>query len=318
MTGKCKIAECPAPELKCHLGTDDHATCPNFTVSTTEKKVKKENGSSKKSNIGWSGHALTTDELSIITGRTSPALIGITGKADAGKTTYLAMLFTLLLNGGKIQGHEFAGSKTILSWDELYHRLKLKKGNVPFPQPTPVSSNRVYHLAFRDQNKTLKDVLFADASGEVFSLWSVNRNDENAENARWIYSHSCGFMLFIDCEALINEKNAAKKEILLLARQLTHDLKGRPVIAVWSKADKKNQILPAIHDSLKKELEALLSNYKEIDISNFLEPGPDELIHKNNLAALDWLLQQILSPSNLQMEINRQNSDDSFINYQGK
>src|SRR5690606_19327228 len=102
-----------------------------------------------------------------------------------------------------------------------------------FPQPTPVSSNRVYHLAFRDQNKTLKDVLFADASGEVFSLWSVNRNDENAENARWIYSHSSGFMLFIDCEALINEKNAAKKEILLLARQLTHNLRGRPVIDVW-------------------------------------------------------------------------------------
>jgi hypothetical protein len=318
MTGNCKIAECPAPELKCHLGADDYATCANFTASSAERNVKKENGVIKKSNIGWSGHALATDELSIVTGRSSPVLIGIMGKADAGKTTYLAMLFTLLLNGGKFQGYEFAGSKTVLSWDELHHRLKLKKGNVPFPQPTPVSYNRVYHLALRDNNKTLKDVLFADASGEVFSLWSVNRNDENAENARWIYSHSNGFMLFIDCEALISEKNAAKKEILLLARQLTHDLKGRPVIAVWSKADKKNQILSAIHESLKKELEGLFPNYKDIDISNFLEPGPDELVHKNNLAALDWLLQQILLPSNVQMEANRQNSDDSFINYQGK
>lgn len=31
-------------------------------------------------------------------------------------------------------------------------------------------------------------------------LWSQNRNDPNAENARWIYEHSNGFILFIDCD----------------------------------------------------------------------------------------------------------------------
>ena len=160
-------------------------------------------------------------------------------------------------------------------------------------------------------------MLFADASGEVFSLWSVNRNDENADNARWIYSNSNAFMLFIDCEALLTNKNAAKKEVLLIARQLTHDLKNRPVIAVWSKADKKNEIIPSIKDTLKGELEFFFSNYNEIEISNYLEPGPDEWVHINNLAAVDWLLDKIMIPSAPDLALDEIVSDDLFINYKG-
>lgn len=319
ITGKCKLSECPAPDLKCHLGEEDFAKCPNFVADVVEKKVRKEVSPEKsRLNLGWSGEAFTTNEVTIVSGRTSPILIGIMGKADAGKTTFLSMLYTLLLSGRKLDHYDFAGSKTILSWDELYHRLKLKRGNVPFPQPTPVSSNRIYHFALRDKSQQLKDLLFADASGEVFSLWSVNRNDENAENARWIYSNSDAFMLFIDCEALCIDKNAAKKEVMLIARQLTHDLNDRPVIAVWSKADKKSEILRAIHDTLKTELEALFPNYTEIEISNFLEPGPDDLVHKNNLAAVGWILEKIDSIRPLTLELDAPSSNDSFINYRGK
>lgn len=316
MTGKCNLPECPAPEAGCHLGKDDFTQCENFVPEVAEKKVKKEKAAElKKSSLGWSGQAFTPNELALISSRTSPILVGIVGKADAGKTTFLAMLYTLLLSGKNLTEFNFAGTKTILGWDELYHRLKLKKGNVAFPQPTPVTSNRLYHLALRNEEGLLKDILFADASGEVFSSWSVNRNDETADNARWIYSNSNAFILFIDCEALFEDKNAAKKEVMLLARQLTHDLKDRPVIAVWSKADKKGAVLPSIKDTLKTELETLFSNYKEIEISNFLEPGPDELVHVNNLAVVDWLLEKILIPSAPDLSLDKIVSDDLFINY---
>ena len=228
------------------------------------------------------------------------------------------MVYTLLLNGKKLQDYNFAGTKTILGWDELHHRLKLSQGGVPFPPPTPVTSNRLYHFALRNSEEHLKDILFADASGEVFSLWSVNREDENAESARWIYSNSNAFMLFIDCEALLKDKNFAKREIMLIARQLSHDLKDRPVIAVWSKSDKKTEVLPVIKESLKSELENLFSNYHEIEISNFLEPGPDELVHKNNLTVIDWLLEKIMLPSNPDLTLARTDSNDLFINYKGK
>lgn len=319
MTGVCKLKECGAPEVRCHLDHDDYTQCENFVVEAAEKKVKKEKTTEqKKSSLGWSGQAFYTEELALISSRTSPILIGIVGKADAGKTTFLAMLYTLLLSGKKLKEYNFAGTKTILGWDALYHRLKFKKGNVAFPQPTPVSSNRLYHFALRNEENQLKDVLFADASGEVFSSWSVNRNEELSENARWIYSNSNAFMLFIDCEALLKDKNAAKKEVMLIARQLTHDLKNRPVIAVWSKSDKKNEVLPSIKGTLKNELEALFSNYTEIEISNFLEPGPDKLVHINNLAVVDWLLEKIMIPSAPDLTLEEIVSDDLFINYKGK
>lgn len=319
MAGECKLTECGAPEIRCHLDKDNCTECENFVVEATEKKNKKEKATElKKSSLGWTGQAFSTDELSLVSSRTSPIIIGVVGKADAGKTTFLAMLYTLLLSGKKLREYNFAGTKTILGWDGLYHRLKFKKGNVAFPQPTPVTSNRLYHLALRNEEQRLKDVLFADASGEVFSLWSVNRNDENAENARWIYSNSNAFMLFIDCQALLEDKNAAKKEVMLIARQLTHDLKDRPVIAVWSKTDKKSEVLPSIKDTLKTELETLFSNYTEIEISNFLEPGPDELVHINNLAVVDWLLEKTMAPSASDLSLNEIVSDDLFINYKGK
>lgn len=319
MAGECKLKECGAPEVRCHLDKDDCTQCENFVTETTEKKIKKEKAAEiKKSSLGWNGKAFTTDELGLVTSRTSPIIIGVVGRADAGKTSFLAMLYTLLLSGKKIKDYDFAGTKTILGWDELYHRLKFKKGNVAFPQPTPVSSNRLYHLALRNEEQQLKDVLFADASGEVFTLWSVNRNDENADNARWIYSNSNAFMLFIDCEALLTDKNAAKKEVMLIAQQLTSDLKDRPVIAVWSKSDKKKEVLPNIKETLKTELDNLFSNYTEIEISNFLEPGPDELVHINNLAVVDWLLEKIMIPSSPDLSLTEIVSDDLFINYKGK
>jgi hypothetical protein len=320
MKGKCKIAECGAPEIPCHEGCEDFTTCPNFTVEASDNipKKRKTRTIDKKSNLNWTGQAFSLDELSLISYRSNPVLIGIFGKADAGKTSFLAMVYTLLLNGKKLKDFNFAGTKTIVGWDELYHRLRLKRGHIPFPPPTPVSVNRLYHLTLRNRDGQLKDILFSDASGEVFSWWSINRDDENAASARWIYANSNAFMLFIDCEALYNQKNLAKREIMRIAKQLSHDLKGRPVMIVWSKADRKGEVLPELIDSVQKELKNIFTDYHEIEISNFLVPGPDELVQVNNLAAIDWLFGRVMLPSNPDLTLNESNSDDLFINYKGK
>ena len=319
MSGKCSLKECGAPTVPCHEGCEDFNTCPNYKYGKNSSVAKQEiKKVTNNSNLNWSGEALSTNEIHLVSSRSNPFLIGTFGKADAGKTTYLAMVYTLLLNGGKLENYRFAGTKTILGWDQLHHRLRLSHGGVPFPPPTPVSANRLYHLALKDSEDSLKDLLFADASGEVFSLWGINRNDENAESARWIYANSNAFMLFIDCEALVLQKNGAKREIMYIARQLSHDIKNRPLIAVWSKADKKAEVLPAIKDTLKNELEGLFANFHEIEISNFLEPGPDELVHKNNLAAIDWLLQMMDSPSNVNLDLDDFPTDDQFLKFKGK
>lgn len=318
ISGKCKENDCGAPEVPCHNGLEDFKLCPHFVVDQEEKKEAKENIELKKSNLSWTGESFTTDEISKVSSRNSPIIIGIVGTADAGKTSFLGMVYTLLINGKKFANYTFAGTKTILGWDKQYYKLKFKKGKISWPDPTPANSNRLYHFALRDSNDFLKDILFSDASGEVFSWWSVNVDAENAENARWIYSNANAFLLFLDCDALVNKKNLAKREIMLIARQLTNNLKGRPIIVVWSKSDKKREIVPDLISSIKSELSNLYTNYLEIDISNLLDPGPDELVHKNNLEVIDEVLDKIMLPSINNTILEEVLSNDLFVNYKGK
>lgn len=320
MEGKCSNPECAAP-ISCHEGKDNHTNCESWIKPNTLKQEK--NKTSPKKNIGftfpWSGEAFTIEELSQVAIRNSPMIIGIVGKADAGKTTYLAMLFTLLLRGGKFKEFNFSGTKTIKAWDELYHKLKVHKDKVVFPDPTPAQYIRLLHLALRNNKGKLKDILLSDASGEVFSIWSQKMEDNNAENARWVYKHANAFILFIDCVDLINRKNSAKTEIIDLAQMLQHNLQDRPLIAVWSKSDKKEEIHPKIKESLQEELKNLFVNYNEIDISNFSSDDPDILVHQNNIGVLDWLLSEMFCNNELEIEIDNNNTmGDFFLNYKGQ
>lgn len=316
MAGKCSNPDCVAP-ISCHEGKEKHTECESWMKSNAPQfKTKSAPKKEKKSDLPWTGDALTTDELSKVTYRNTPLIIGVIGKADAGKTTYLAMLFTLLLRGIKLKEFDFCGTKTINAWDELYQKLKVQQQGVTFPDPTPAQYIRLLHLALRNQSKKLKDILISDASGEVFSIWSKNRNDTNAENARWVYEYSNAFILFIDCDDLINRKAQAKTDIIDMAQMLKHDLRNRPVIAVWSKSDKKEEVHPVIREKLQGELKELFENYKEIDISNFSTDDPDVLVHKNNITVLDWLLSKVFTLSKYEILIENNSSvNDIFLNY---
>lgn len=319
MKGKCSNTDCPAP-IHCHYAKDDYSKCEfwlknNSSVSEKKEKLLKE---SKKTNLSWTGEPFKIVDIAQVSKRNTPIFIGLVGKADVGKTTFLAMLYTLLFNGGKIKDYEFVGSKTILGWDYLYYKLKLQKNKVSFPDPTLPTYHRLLHLALRNKKNRLKDILFSEASGETFRYWSHNRDDTNAENARWIYANSNAFILFIDCEDLINRKNLAKTEIIDIAQMLQYDLRDRPVISVWSKADEKGAVHPTIQKSLKEGLQNLFGNYTEIDISNFPTDVPDELVHDNNLKVIDWLLDNILVPTDQDLFLHNIKTNDLFLKYRGK
>lgn len=318
MEGKCsKYPDCPAPS-HCHEG-NEVTTCEFWLANNSKTEIKKEKPikEQKKSNLPWTGEAFLVDDIPMVSFRSSPIILGIVGKADAGKTTFLAMLYTLLLNGKTFDKFSFAGTKTIIGWDELHHKLKIEKNDVAFPDPTDPRYHRLFHFALRNREGILKDVLLSDASGEAFSLWSQNRENTNAEGARWIYEHSHGFILFVDCQDLIDAKNSAKTEITDIAQMLKHDLRNRPVIAVWSKSDKKDQVHAKIKDTLKEELASMFLNYTELDISNFPADEPDPVVHENNLRVIDWLLSQIIKPVGKELVVDLSISTDLFLNYKG-
>jgi hypothetical protein len=320
MTGKCSNPECAAP-ISCHEGTENYINC-KFWMSSNSQLAPKgmpTQKKEKKSALSWTGDALTIEEMSKINYRNFPLIIGVVGKADAGKTTYLAMLFTLLLRGGKLKDYDFCGTKTINAWDQLYHKLKIQQEGVKFPDPTPAQYIRLLHLALRNHSKRLKDIFITDVAGEVFSIWSKNRNDVNAGNARWVYENSNCFILFIDCDDLIDKKAQAKNDIIDMAQMLKHDLKDRPIIAVWSKSDKKQDVHLTIREKLTRELGNIFENYHELDISNFSSNDPDILVHKNNISVLDWLLSKVFDLKKSEIIIEDRNiGNDIFLNYKKK
>ncbi|KMQ61136.1 hypothetical protein ACM40_15685 [Chryseobacterium sp. BLS98] len=294
MEYKCSNPDC-IPESNCHEGKETYEQCEYWKKANyiEEKKSNVVKQKGKNSTLPWTGNALSILDLSKITYRSTPVIIGVVGKADAGKTTFLAMLYTLMLKGGSLTGFKFCGTKTIHTWDSLYQTLLIGKEGVKFPDPTPAEYIRFLHLALRNEQGKLKDILISDVAGEVFSAWSKNRKDTNAENARWIYENSNAFILFIDCKDLIERKAQGKNDVLDLAQMLNHDLHDRPVIAVWSKSDIKQEIHSKIVTDIKEELAEKYKNFYEIEISNFSVDDPDILVHKNNLSVIDWILSKV-------------------------
>jgi hypothetical protein len=287
------------------------------------KAVKPEGGKTNKDTgeiLPWSGVAFNPENIHLISSRSNPIIIGMVGTADAGKTSYLSMLFRLLFNGRKFNNWQFAGSYTLSAWETLAQYVVIRNGGeVNFPPPTPSNPDfySLYHLALR-QVKLFRDVLFADSSGEVFLKWANDVNDEGAENARWIYQHSDAFVFFVDCEALIKRRGAAVVEIRQMAEQLANDLHGRPVILVWSKSDLLESIRPNIKNPITEDLNAIFSNPVVLEISNISVSDHDPSCHENNLVVVEAILEALNSRTYRKLEPELIPSNDLFITYRGK
>jgi len=317
VTGRCSNKNCQAHITgKCYDGNDSLNTCPNWTAKSTSIKTKKRKSDAAYT-IAWTGEALAPDTLNIISQRSNPIIVASVGNVDAGKTSYLAMLYLLFLNGHKLDDYQFAGSLTLTAWDKLADKLRYNRGNVEFPAPTPSNPDyyHLLHLALKKESK-LHDVVLTDTSGEVFKLWADNKDDENAENARWIHKNASAFLLFVDCEALEIRKAKAKGEILDIASRLEQDLGKRPVAVVWSKADR----ISYVHDTLKGRIKEQLKDtfqdgYYEFEVTNFPNIDPEKLCHENNLKTLNMLLNHVTKASNIALELETIDKDDIFLNY---
>jgi hypothetical protein len=245
MRKTCSESGCDAPKSLCkHLMSFDYQDCPYWNQTKIEKAATANKISIGSKVIPWSGMELTPADISLLSHRSTPLIIGVVGAANAGKTSYLGMLYTLLFNGRKFQKWNFAGSYTLIAWEAQAKSLKIGiNGKVAFPKATPSAPDyySFYHLALKKE-KQLYDVLFADSSGEVFTKWAADTEDAEAENAKWIYQNSDALIFFVDSEALIEGRGRVRNKIAQLATQISARLNGRPLVIVWSKADKIDQI----------------------------------------------------------------------------
>ncbi len=322
MRRKCNKPDCPAPKGLCLAhASPDHQKCeywlgPQDEPAAGEKQVRVKDGTES---LPWTGEPFQPADIEIIGQRSVPLIIGMVGTADAGKTSYLGMLYTLLFNGKEIENWSFAGSFTLAAWETLAQYLKLKPdGSIESAPPTPANPDyySLYHLALK-RGDLLRDLLFADSSGEVFSLWSVNVQDPNAENARWIYEKSSAFIFMVDSVALAHKRGSAKSEIVQMAHQLAANLGERPVAVVWSKADEIGNVRESIKKALDEDLATIFKDSRVFEVSNFSKSDPDILCHNNNRAIIEYLLERLNDSQIIRLTPQVSVCQDTFFNYRG-
>lgn len=318
---RCSKEGCYAPNDFClELAGPLHEQCQYFgNAGVAEAPAKTAKKLAAATSIPWTGEWLRPEQLDLLTHRGTPKIIGLVGSSGAGKTTYLAMLYSLLFNGKRIENWDFAGSYTLNGWELQAKTLQVQEdGTVRNPDATPSDKDfySLYHFALRHE-VFFHDVLFADSSGEVFSKWADNVNDPAAENARWIYDNAHAFLLFVDCEAIINQRGRAGRDIIQLAEQVKSGLRGRPVVIVWSKADLADQMRENIVEAIKQSLSENFPGAVSLEISNYSKCDSDQLCHTNNIGVAKAVLDQLANPQPLHIVPTAIQTDDFFFLYRG-
>lgn len=318
----CTREGCYAPDDFCfELASPLHEQCQFFAKSgATDASAKTPKGLAAAKSIPWTGEWLRPEQLDLLTHRGPPKIIGLIGASGAGKTSYLAMLYSLLFNGKCIENWSFAGSYTLNGWELQAKTLQVQEdGTVRNPDATPSDKDfySLYHLALRHDD-FLHDILFADSSGEVFSKWADNVNDPAAENARWIYANSHAFLFFVDCEAIIEQRGKARRDIVQVAEQVKSRLRGRPVVIVWSKADLAENMRENIVEAIKRSLSETFPEAISLEISNYSKSDSDQLCHVGNIDVAKTVLNLLVNSQPLHIAPASIQTNDFFFLYRGK
>jgi hypothetical protein len=267
----------------------------------------------------WTGRPLGTTDLRFISATQRPHVVGIAGAADAGKTTLLCLLFLNLSRGRLREKFNFAGSYTLLGWENIAQNMQLNAGEtIQFPPHTSSSgrSPGLLHLRTMYDKNRLQDSLLTDASGEWFSAWTNNPDDERAEGAQWVANHADRMLIIADTEALTtgSSKGAAKRALEFLIRRVQHNFGKDNVALVWTKTDFKRP------KALREEVEDIFTScFGTAPI--FDTSVPDESCNGDDktLKQLTELFSWAFTPkvSHVTMKLPKTDSDDPFISYRG-
>lgn len=186
---------------KCLAGHEDVSMCPNLMPHENESTVVQTEGS----NIDLpSGLDLSFEEATFIARARYTRLIIMAGDVKSGKTTLLASIYEHLLRK-PIGNYIFAGSKTLLGFDNRCHLARISSGMVVPDIGRTIfgQDDKLLHLRVRvkDLSEPGRDLLFSDFSGERFEA-AVNSREECKKLS--IIKRADRFVLVIDGQKLSN------------------------------------------------------------------------------------------------------------------
>ena len=313
------MAECPqktcfwSDGAGCSLGYLDPSDCPALKAAPAPKQDSQP--SPETVAMPWSGGVLGQTDLGFVAGRNKPIVLAVIGPHNAGKTTLLGACYLLLGRGHRPNDVlRFAGSCSLAGWENVASPLRWKPGPVSptFPPHTTSTTARnpgLLHLAFKHDHYHRTDYVITDAPGEWFRKWAIQRDDSDAEGARWAAEHADAFVLVADREALAgSHMGTARSGIQLLARRLADELRGRPVALVWTKSDVpiSDEMAKAVRSAVLK----LMPETPEFSVTIMRNPDEPENV-QGFLNLLAWVL-NIRRPTVRLPEPAAANSDPLF------
>lgn len=128
----------------------------------------------------YAGNELTSEDADAVTVRSPTHLVVFAGAAASGKTTVLASIYDRL-SEGPFAGFQFAGSRSLLGFEQICYLNRLASGGTrPDTPHTPLSDEAAYyHLALRarEPGAQRRHVLLCAISGELFRLATNSRED---------------------------------------------------------------------------------------------------------------------------------------------
>lgn len=315
MTRKCTQETCFPEETGCNVeGHEYIKDCKFYNKSDSDDGTESEEESNVLS-FPWTGNAFGLSDLNFLTASSNPIVIGITGVASAGKTTFLATLYCLLRNGRHIGNYKFSGSLTLIGWENIAYYLSWKGDNdIQYPPHTSRNAGRVpglLHIAVRNTAGVKKDLIFTDAPGEWFDNWRYDKNDPSSEGARWVNQNSDAILLFADSEMLSGSKRGtARNHIKSVSDRLKENIGDKPFGLIWSKSDV--DISSTIKEQISKYVDdSTIKNYKEFKTS--VREGDDQIYHNNILGSVDWILNVINIRKQTFPKVTIQNQSDFFL-----
>ncbi|HAT1614624.1 TPA: hypothetical protein I8Y09_005150 [Raoultella ornithinolytica] len=290
----CSRTTCFAPDSTCDLGHLDHTCCSAWKKKSGAEGHRGELATNELL-LPWSGSALGLTDLGFVAARQKPLLVGIVGPQNAGKTTLLAAWYLLLSRGLARAGKRcFSGSYSFAGWEAVANALRWSPGQPPnFPPHTTSRGGRtpgLLHLGFRDLIGKDCGYLFADAPGEWFQKWAINREAVDGEGARWVAKYADVFLLIADRGALSGPNmGSARNSFQLLARRLSVEAGSRPVALVWTKSD--ISIAPEMEAMVRETVFNLMPNTPEFFVSVQADAEGDPDIRSGLQDLLDWTLE---------------------------
>ena len=315
MSAGCPI--CTPLGISCEKGYPDPRKCPSYQGTTETTTASRDEEIDDDAHlVPWTGNSLGARGLSFLAACGATNLSAIVGLSDAGKSTFLLMVYLLLARGYRLRTGNFAGSLTLGGWDHLARQMRLTSPDQPrFPPHTPIGAGRhpgMLHLRLCVPEGGMTDLLLTDASGEWFREWTVEPEGSAAEGARWIVEKADAFLLFVDCARLSGEPRtvaAPFASTLRLAERLRDHASGRRVGIVWSKADRAP--LPDIRRRLQEQFARFFPDHAsfEVTVDALRDPTSNRLMHY--VEAVDWVAQP--RPEGISLPDVTTDSEDLFF-----